>query len=294
MRFGEQYAAVNNKRPIFSFELFPPKTESGMKKIKNILPELLLLRPDFFTVTYGAMGTTRERTVEIARSIKEQHGVETACHLTCVGSTAEDIDEILDEIEASKIQNIVALRGDPPVGESKFKAVEGGYAHAVDLVKHIRRRKGFGVAVAGYPEKHVEARDLDSDLQFLKEKVQAGADVVVTQLFYDNEDYFRFVKQARALGIECPIIPGILPIVSARQILRITSMCGSRIPKELEFALKDVGEDREAAKDVGIQQATRQVRDLLDRGVPGVHFYVMNTSEHMTRIFDALPADLVR
>lgn len=296
MRFSDCYAAAAGKRPVFSFELFPPKTEAGMKKIERIVPELIDLGPDFFTVTYGAMGTTREKTLEIARSIKATHDIETACHLTCVGSSREELDRLLDSIHDSGIENIVALRGDPPVGESEFKAVEGGYEHAVDLVRHIRERADneFGIAVAGYPEKHVEAVDFDTDLAFLKDKVDAGADIVVTQLFYDNAAFFRFEERARTLGIECPIVPGILPILSAQQIRRITSMCGTCIPTELQESLEAAGDDRDATVEIGVSQAVNQVRELLEHGVPGIHFYVLNAAAHMVRVFSELSADLAR
>lgn len=295
MKFGDCYTAAAGKRPVFSFELFPPKTEAGMKKISRIVPELLALGPDFFTVTYGAMGTTQDRTLEIARTIKAEHDIETACHLTCVGSTREELDGTLDSIQAAGIENIVALRGDPPAGETEFKAVEGGHEHAVDLVRHIRSRDTeFGVAVAGYPEKHIEAVDFDTDLAFLKDKVDAGADVVVTQLFYDNAVFFEFEKRARAIGIQCPIVPGILPILSGKQIQRITSMCGTSIPEDLRNELEGAGEDRDATLEIGVQQAVLQVRELLEHGVPGVHFYVLNSSEHMARVFSDLSTHRAR
>ncbi len=284
MRFGERYESRDGGRPIVSFEVFPPKTESAHASFAKILPELVELGPDFITVTYGAMGTTRDSTIEIASDIKERYGVHTACHLTCVGSTAEAIDSILDRIESCGIENIVALRGDPPRGEKRFVPVEGGYCHAIELVRHVAGRDRFGIAVAGYPEKHIEAPDIDTDIRFLKEKVDAGADLVITQLFYDNSSYFDFVARARDAGISCPIVPGILPIVSAKQIRRITSMCGAAIPADLQERLDAAGDDAAASLDVGVRQAVEQVRDLLERGVPGVHFYVLNRSSHMQRI----------
>ena len=290
MKFGDCYTAAAGKRPVFSFELFPPKTEAGMKKISRIVPELLALGPDFFTVTYGAMGTTQDRTLEIARTIKAEHDIETACHLTCVGSTREELDGTLDSIQAAGIENIVALRGDPPAGETEFKAVEGGHEHAVDLVRHIRSRDTeFGVAVAGYPEKHIEAVDFDTELP---EHVRwEGAP--------PSEEAKRkgggvFEKRARAIGIQCPIVPGILPILSGKQIQRITSMCGTSIPEDLRNELEGAGEDRDATLEIGVQQAVLQVRELLEHGVPGVHFYVLNSSEHMARVFSDLSTHRAR
>jgi methylenetetrahydrofolate reductase (NADPH) len=291
MRFGDCYDRAEGKRPVLSFEVFPPKTDAAMTSFQRVIPELVKLGPDFVTVTYGALGSTRERTVEIARRVKAEHRIETACHLTCVGSTAAEIDDILDEVQAAGIQNIVALRGDPPRGETEFRPVEGGYAHAVDLVRHVAGRGGFGIAVAGYPETHIEAVDSPTDLAHLREKVRAGADAVITQLFYDNATFFRFVEDARRLGIDCPIVPGILPILSRKQILRITEMCGASIPEALAGRLEEAGEEREA--DVGVEQAVEQVVELLENGAPGIHLYVLNRSNHIKRIIEQIPADLI-
>lgn len=294
MKFQETFRAHAGTRPVISFEMFPPKTDAALEKFDRVVPELVKLRPDFMTVTYGALGSTRDRTLEIAARIKREHRVETASHLTCVGSTREEIDDILGALADSGIENIVALRGDPPGDETEFRPVEGGYARAIDLVRHIREHGGFGVAVAGYPEKHLEAPDLETDLDFLTEKVAAGADVVVTQLFYDNADYFRFVESCRERGVECPIVPGILPIVSQKQILRITGMCGSRIPDDLAARLEAASGDAAAEQEVGVDQAVRQVTELLEAGVPGIHFYVLNRATHMREIFARLPESLTR
>ena len=288
MNFADTYQEFAAVRPVFSFEVFPPRTDKAMGKFGGIVTDLLELRPDFVTCTYGAMGSTRDKTIEIAGGVKADYGIDTACHLTCVGSAKADIDAILDDIAAAGVDNIVALRGDPPQGETAFKPVEGGYGHAIELVQHIRARGGFGVAVAGYPEKHLEASDLDTDLVFLKEKVDAGADVVITQLFYDNTSFFEFVDKARALGITCPIVPGIMPILSGKQIQRITSMCGASIPRALLEELKAVGDDTDASVEVGIRQAVDQVRELLDADVAGIHFYVLNRAGPMRQIFERL------
>ncbi|GIW82475.1 MAG: methylenetetrahydrofolate reductase [Gemmatales bacterium] len=292
MRFKDFFSAQS--RPIISFELFPPKTDAALTQLHRILPELIELRPSFMTVTYGALGSTRERTLEIASLIKREYQVETACHLTCVGSSRADLDQILRDFYGANIENIVALRGDPPKGEAEFRPPADGYAHANQLVEHIHdfcQRQGivdFGIAVAGYPEKHIEAPDLATDLANLKRKVDAGADIVITQLFYDNSDYYRFVDEARRVGVSQPIVPGLLPILSAKQIRRITSLCGSRIPEELHAQLDAADDDDAKAEQIGIRQCVQQAKDLLLRGVPGIHFYVLNKSNHMKQIMSEL------
>jgi methylenetetrahydrofolate reductase (NADPH) len=282
-------------KPAISFELFPPKTDAAMASLQQALPELVRLRPDFFTVTYGALGSTQERTLEIATHLQNDYKLRTACHLTCVGSSRSDLDTILDQINAAGIRNIVALRGDPPKGQENFVAPADGYSNANELVGHIRAREKagkigpMGIAVAGYPEKHVEAPDMETDLQNLKRKVDAGADCVVTQLFYDNRHYFNFVKAARALGITVPIVPGLLPVLSAKQVLRITSMCGSCLPPELQAELEAVGDDPVKSEEIGVRRCIAQATELIEKGAPGIHFYVLNKSSHMTRIMDKIP-----
>jgi methylenetetrahydrofolate reductase (NADPH) len=292
MRFAEYFARRSG--PIISFEVFPPKTDAAMENLRRVLPELIGLEPTYMTVTYGAMGSTRERTLEIATLIKREHGMESACHLTCVGSSRADIERILRRIHGSGIENIVALRGDPPKGDATFVPPPDGYAHGNELVRAIRRFStdsgfaGFGLAVAGYPEKHSEARDFATDLANLKRKVDAGADIVITQLFYDNADFFRFVDAARAIGIRQPIVPGLLPILSAKQIRRITSLCGAKIPPALQAELEAAGDDDAKAEDIGVRLCVTQATELLQRGVPGIHFYVLNKSSHMRRIMAEL------
>lgn len=291
--FGEVYAAARG--PVISFEVFPPKTDAAMQHLEQVLPDIVRLRPDFMTVTYGALGSTQERTLEIASKIQNQYKVPTACHLTCVGSTRSDLDAILRRIHEAGIQNIVALRGDPPAGETKFVAPKDGLGHANELVEFIRagEKSGhfgpMGIAVAGYPEKHVEAPDLQTDLANLKRKVDAGADCVVTQLFYDNRHYFNFVKMARDIGITVPIIPGLLPILSAKQVMRITSICGSCLPEGLKRDLEAAGEDPVKSEEIGVKQCIAQATELLEKGAPGIHFYVLNKSSHMMRIMDKVP-----
>jgi methylenetetrahydrofolate reductase (NADPH) len=293
MRFAEYFSHAT--RPIISFEVFPPKSDAALDNLRRVLPELIELRPTYVTVTYGALGSTRERTLEIAVLIRREYGHESACHLTCVGSSRAELDRILHEIHAAGIENIVALRGDPPKGEASFRPPPDGYSHANELVAHIRHFERasnsstqFGIAVAGYPEKHIEAPDHVIDLANLKRKVDAGADLIITQLFYDNTHYFRFVESARAIGITQPIVPGLLPILSVKQIRRITSLCGSTIPASLHGELESAGDDDTAAESVGVRQCVRQAKELIERGVPGIHFYVLNKSSHMRRIMDEL------
>ena len=285
---------IESSKPVISFELFPPKTEVGMENLINILPELISLKPDFITVTYGAMGTTRERTLEIASILKNQFNIETACHLTCVGASHRELDEILKRIVSSNIRNIVALRGDPPKGEGKYFPPQDGYSHAHQLVKHIRefeKKHGlqpFGIAVAGYPEKHLEAINMEKDIENLKLKVEAGADVIITQLFFDNNFFFKFVDKVNAAGINKPIIPGLMPILSVKQIKMITSMCGSRIPFKLQDELNVAVNDDDKAQEIGIRQCINQTKELMGIGVPGIHFYVLNKSAHIRKIMEAL------
>ncbi|HEY7535356.1 MAG TPA: methylenetetrahydrofolate reductase [NAD(P)H], partial [Thermodesulfobacteriota bacterium] len=282
MRFREYFK--DGKKPLISFEIFPPKTDKGMEPLLNILPDLVSLRPDYITVTYGAMGSTRHRTLEIASLLKNLYKMETACHLTCVGASRTELDDILEQISNAGIRNIVALRGDPPKGEKIFVPPPDGYSHADELVEHIRffeRHRGqepFGIAVAGYPEKHVEAPSIEVDISNLKNKIEAGGDIIITQLFFDNTFYYNFIEKSIKAGINVPIIPGLMPVLSVKQIKRITSLCGSSIPHELQLELDSAGEDDEKASEIGIHQCIRQAKELLKYGVPGIHFYVLNKS----------------
>ena len=235
--------------------------------------------PDYVTCTYGAGGSTRAKTLEVVAEVQRRFGCMVASHLTCVGSTVDELCSYLSDAESRGVQNIVALRGDPPQGQTAFQAVAGGLTYANELVALIRERfAGFGVAVAGYPETHREAPSPQADLENLRRKVDAGGDVVITQLFYDNADFFRFREACDRVGIKAPIVPGILPVTNLAQIKRITSLCGARLPADFQGALERVADDADAQFNVGVEFATRQVQALVASGVPGIHFYVLNKS----------------
>ena len=291
MRFSQYFTG---DKPVISFELYPPKTDGGMRSLQErIVPNLLKLNPSYMTVTYGAGGSTQSKTLEIASLIQNKVNVTAACHLTCVGASQNDLNGILNDIRSEGIRNIVALRGDPPQGEETFVPAEDGFAHANELVAHIRSTEpqddGFGLAVAGYPEKHLEAPDLHTDIENLKRKVDAGGDIIITQLFYNNDHFFRFTDLVRSAGINAPIVPGLMPILSAKQIQRIASLCGSEIPQTLQDQLNDAIDDDDKAMQIGIDQCIEQATQLLDQGAPGIHFYVLNKSTHMRKIVNGLP-----
>ena len=271
-----------------SFEFFPPRNADGIPGVLDTVTELTAYCPDFISVTYGAGGSTRHFTEQITVEAKQSAGVEVMAHLTCVGQTVEELDGVLQRLDDAGIENVIALRGDPPRGEERFTATEGGFSHASDLVTHIRANYGFGIAAACYPEGHTEAESLERDLEYAKLKVDNGADFLITQLFFDNADYFAFADRAGAAGIEVPVIPGILPVLSAPQIRRFTALCGSRIPPGLDAELDRLAEDDDAVRELGVEYAARQVEELWAAGVPGVHFYVLNRSYSVSRILDRL------
>jgi methylenetetrahydrofolate reductase (NADPH) len=274
---------------VISFELFPPKTPEGEVDLFRHVAELARYSPDFITCTYGAGGSTRDKTLSIVERVRREFGVATAAHLTCVGSTVEQLRGYLRDARERGVENIVALRGDPPRGETAFRPMEGGFCYANELVALIRGEfPEFGIAVAGYPEKHVEAPSLEVDLDNLQRKVAAGADVVLTQLFYDNADFFRFRALCHERGVTAPIVPGLLPVTNLAQVRRITSLCGARLPASFLQALEGAGDDAEAQFEIGVAQATRQAQELIDGGVPGIHFYVLNKSQAAARVLSAV------
>lgn len=271
-----------------SFELFPPKTPAGEEAMFAHVEQLLAFQPSFVTCTYGAGGSTRDKTLEIVAQVRRRHRLPVASHLTCVGSTVEQLRLYLTEAQRRGIDYIVALRGDPPRGDSHFKPVPGGLRFANELVSLIRSEfAGFGIAVAGYPETHREAPSPQADLQNLRRKVESGADVVITQLFYNNADFFRFRERCESLGIRVPIVPGILPVTNLAQIQRITSLCGAMLPADFLTRLGEQ-ENEEWQFNVGIEFATRQVQGLLSAGVPGIHFYVLNKSQATSAVLRAV------
>jgi methylenetetrahydrofolate reductase (NADPH) len=277
--------------PVFSFEFFPPRTDEGVSSLFRTVEALRPLGPAYVCVTYGAGGSTRARTVELVRRLKHEVEVEAMAHVTCVGSSRDEIAAVLDELAAGGIKNVMALRGDPPKGEATFTPHPDGFAHASDLVAFIRAQPGrwdFCLGAAAYPEGHVETREPARDLAHLKIKVDAGADFLVTQLFFDNPRYFHFVERARATGVGVPILPGIMPIQSVEQIERMTRMCGASLPRALAAAMDVRREDAEAARDLGLSFATLQCADLLRRGAPGIHFYTLNRSPSTRAILSAL------
>lgn len=275
-------------QPAFSFEFFPPKDEAGVEQLFSTVQDLSTYNPTYVSVTWGAGGSTQKLTIELVRRIKQETGIEAMAHLTCVGATSQDIASVLEQLRAAGIENVLPLRGDPRKGETKFVKTDGGFGNAGELVAFIRGSYDFCLAGACYPEKHPEALDLDTDLRHLKGKVDAGVDFLITQLFFDNADYFRFVERARALGITRPIVAGIWPITNLSQIQRITDLCGSRIPEPLLSKLKAASGDAEAVRSIGIAHATEQCRDLIARGAPGIHFYTLNRSHATVEILKAL------
>ena len=279
-------------RRVFSFEFFPPKTDAGLATLERTIRELGELSPSFVSVTYGAGGSTRERTVEIVSRIQREVGICAMAHLTCVGAGREEIAAVLGRLIGEGIENIMALRGDPPEGQTSFQRPADGFGYASDLIAFIRQRFGRQLSIGGaaYPELHVETRDAVREMANLKTKVDAGADFIVTQLFFDNAFYFDFVARARAAGVTVPIVPGIMPIRNVAQIERFTKMCGATIPAALFNELDRRRDDAEAVAQLGVAQATAQCVELLRGGAPGIHFYTLNQSPATRVILTALKA----
>ncbi len=281
---------LEERRPCFSFEFFPPKTDEGTESLFETVSELQHDDPAFVSVTYGALGSTRDRTLGIVKRIKQETSIEAMAHFTCVGATTEELRSTLDEIREIGIDNVLALRGDPPQGETEWRQTEGGLKYSTELIELVTGQYKFAVGAASFPEVHPEAVDLEHDLRFLKEKVEAGASFLITQLFFDNDHYFSFVEAARERGIDVPIIPGIIPVTNFKQLKRITSMCGASIPSDFERELEARQDDSDATKDLGVSYATLQCADLLARGAPGIHFYTLNKSPATRAILAALRA----
>jgi len=277
-------------KPVISFEFFPPKTPEGDRNLlEKTIPALIKARPDYCSVTYGAGGSTRDKTLMIVDRIQKEHGLTGVAHLTCVSSTREQIRDLLAQIQSLGVRNVLALRGDPPPGE-EFQVTPGGFEYSNQLVEFIRQQVSFSIGVAGFPEGHIACKEGKFvDWQHLKTKIKAGADFVITQLFFDNADYYTFREHmAGTHGVKVPLVPGIIPIMSASQIKRFTALCGASIPAKLSKRLDEVANDDAAAVEFGIEYATEQCRDLLQNGAPGIHFYTLNKAPSTVRILQNL------
>jgi methylenetetrahydrofolate reductase (NADPH) len=278
-------------QPVISFEFFPPKTEEGDRNLlEKTIPALMPLRPDYCSVTYGAGGSTRDKTLMIVDRIQRQHGLTAMAHLTCVNATKDQIAEVLTQAGALGIRNILALRGDPPGGNGEFKPTPGGFEFSYQLVRFIREWGGFCIGAAGFPEGHIACKEgKHVDWQRLKWKIDQGVDFVITQLFFDNADFLEFRDHlTRKLGVGAPLCPGVLPVLSASQIKRFTTMCGAHMPAPMLARLEELGHDDTAVTEYGIDYATKQCEHLLREGVPGIHFYTLNKAYSTTRILKNL------
>jgi len=285
------HADAAGKRPVISFEFFPPKTEEGDRALlEKHIPALMRLRPDYCSVTYGAGGSTREKTLGIVDQIQRKHGLTAMAHLTCVNSTKEQLREVIGQARGLGIKNILALRGDPPGGIGEFRTTPGGFEFSYELVRFLRELGGFSIGTAGFPEGHIACKEGKYvDWQRLKAKVDEGADFVLTQLFFDNADFLEFRDHlTKKLGVKVPICPGVLPILSAAQIKRFTTMCGAKMPAALVERLNQMADDDEAATEYVIEYATRQCEELLREGVPGIHFYTLNKARSTTGVMKNL------
>jgi methylenetetrahydrofolate reductase (NADPH) len=282
--------AKRGKAPVISFEFFPPKTDEGDRNLlEKTIPALMKLKPDFCSVTYGAGGSTRDKTLSIVESIQRQHGLTAMSHLTCVNSTKEQLREVLVDAKRRGIKNILALRGDPPMGTGDFQKTPGGFEFSSELVAFIKEMGGFCIGTAGFPEGHIACKEGKVvDWQRLKRKVDAGADFVITQLFFDNRDFFEFRDHVTKLGVKVPLVPGMLPILSASQIKKFTTLCGASIPSPMMAKLEELGDNDAATAAFGIDYATRQCEELLRSGVEGLHFYTLNKAYSTTEVIKNL------
>ena len=279
---------LTERQPVFSFEFFPPRTEEGESNLRLALNDLKDDEPAFVSVTYGAGGSTREKTVDIVKSIKQEYGIEAMAHFSLVGQSVDGLRRQLEEIAEAGIENVLALRGDPPQGESEWIAHPEGLHYSVELIEMIKAEYDFCVGAACFPEVHPDAPSPEEDMKYLKRKVDAGASFLITQLFFDNVDYFNFVDEARGAGIDVPIIPGIWPVTNYAQIKRIADLCKSRFPDRFESELQERKDDLHAVTDLGVAYATLQCIELLAKGAPGIHFYTLNRSPATRAILAAL------
>jgi len=286
MRIDEIYASGD--RPVFSFEFFPPRTPEGEANLYLALAALRSLAPDFVSVTYGAGGSTRGKTLEIVSRIRDEIGLEAMAHFTCVGATVDELRSTLDEMGRLGFENVLALRGDPPQGQEEWTKTDGGLEFSRELVELISADYPFSIGAACFPETHIHATSSEDDLRYLKEKVDAGVGFLITQLFFDNALYYDFVARARAIGIDVPIVPGILPITTHTQLARVTSMCGATVPDHVLGELDERRASTEAVAEFGVSYATMQCADLLANGAPGIHFYTLNRSPATRAILSAL------
>ncbi|MBI4702979.1 MAG: methylenetetrahydrofolate reductase [NAD(P)H] [Deltaproteobacteria bacterium] len=280
---------LDRREPVVSFEFFPPRSEQAEEELFRTVDALRACRPSFVSVTYGAQGNTRDLTLDLVARIKRELAMEPLAHLTCVGSGRDEIRRVLDRLLAAGIENVLALRGDPPPGEGRFQAPPGGFAHASELVSFVREQGlPLCIGAACYPEGHPDCPELEQDLDHLKHKVGCGVDFLITQLFFDNQDYFAFVRRARSAGIEVPIVPGLMPVTNVAQIHRFTKICGARIPQELYRRLRIVERDPAAVVAAGVLWTVTQGAELLAKGVPGLHFYTLNKSSATLAVHAAL------
>lgn len=285
MRIDQLFA---QRLPTLSFEFFPPKTDEGFQSLYRTIDDLKPLAPSFVSITYGAGGSTRARTVDLTERVQSEIGIRAMSHLTCVGHTRDELGEILDDLFAKGVRNVLALRGDPPAGSAHFTPTPGGFAFSQELVGFVRGRHDFCIGVAGYPEGHPTCLNLTRDLEHLKGKVDAGANFITTQLFFDNDDFFRWRDRVRAMGVRVPIVAGIMPIVNVSQIKRFVSMCGAKIPHPLLVKLESLESDPDAVYRAGVDHAVAQCRSLLAAGVDGLHFYTLNKSKATVEIVQSL------
>lgn len=274
------------KKPVISFEIFPPKLDTPIETIYESLEQFKSMNPDFISVTYGAGGSQKDRTIEIASKIKNEYNIESMAHFTCVGHSVEEIDGLLDSLHEHKLENILALRGDPPANQPDFDFSKNVYKYAYELISQIRKKNNFCVGAAAYAEGHGDCKRIKDDMLHLKEKVETGVDFLVTQLFFDNRLFYNFLDNAKNLGINCPVMPGIMPIFKADQIKRITSLCCASIPANLVVMMDKYGHSNEDMRKAGVEYASAQIRDLIDNGVDGIHLLTMNRPRSSREILE--------